>query len=691
MAVKKNYSVRYLIIAAIFCTVAVIYIGRLFYIQITGDKGGNTGETVRTVTVSAVRGEIYDRNGKPLVTNKYSYDLVLSYTTFSQLSVKARNQTCLSLAEALEKNGEDITHTESYFPFDGAYPYYSFCEDADDTDTAIGYRLASICETYRLEEGATVGDIVDAYAKTYGLKKTDADGVPVYSDREIDTLMRLYYDMDARRFSDNGEYVFAERIGLSAMTYVKELSLAGVDFAVNVERVYNYPGYASHILGTVGPIYAEEWDAYNEQGYQMNALVGKSGCEAAFEKYLHGIDGVMRLTEDATGKVIKTEILSAPVAGSDIRLTIDIDLQIAAEDGLAENVEYVVDRADGDPERGAGANAGAAVVMDPDTFSVLAVASYPTYDLSTYNIDYASLLANEAKPLVNRALNGLYAPGSTFKLGVAAAALENGIITEHSALTCTGKCTIFSDYQPKCSTYSHAPLFGTNTLNVVQAIADSCNTFFYHMGHNMGVERMNDYLSGFGFGQSTGLELGGNTGVLAGPDYRAEIHGDLWQAGDVLQSAIGQSDNQVTPMQLACYLSTLVGDGTRYQAHLLDSVYAFGADTPYESFVQSEETVRSSVTLSDSTRETVLAGMREVVKNNSIVQRWLGDLPVSVGGKTGTAQNSSGCDNALFVCAAPIDDPELVISVVVEQGYTGSYAALTAGRILAQYFGADQK
>ncbi len=687
MGNRHRYWIRYTAIAAVFCALCLVYLGRLLYIQVTGnDRREDPQTTTRTVTVSAVRGEIYDRNGKPLVTNAYTYDLTLSYSGLTALGTRLSNKTCLSLLEALDESGERDRHVERFFPFEGAYPYYRFTEEAADADSIPFYRLRRVLKTLKLDEDAAPDEIVDRYVELYGLLDTANDGTRLFDDDEIDALIRLRYDMDAQSFRANGEYTFAEEIGLSTMTYVKELSLSGVGFAVNVERVYNYAGYASHILGTVGPIYSEEWDYYNEQGYQMNVLVGKSGCELAFEAYLHGSDGLLEITEDENGNVLSVQVLTQPIAGNDVHLTIDIDLQIAAEDGLAENVQYVVEHANGDSERGANSQAGAAVVMDPKSFSVLAIASHPTYDLSTYNIDYNDLLADEAKPLLNRALSGLYEPGSTFKLGVGAAALQEGIITPSSTVTCTGKCTIFEDYRPACSTYSHTPTFGTNSLNVSQAIAVSCNVFFYEMGHRMGVDKMNSYLSAFGFGQSTGIELGDASGVLAGPDYRAESHDALWQPGDTIQSAIGQSDNQATPLQLATYVSALVGGGVRYPVHLLDSVYRFGEPEPYHKHTQAPEDALGSVELNDSTRQAILSGMRAVVENSSVVQRWLGDLPVKVGGKTGTAQNSKGCENALFVCAAPIDDPQLVISVVIEQGYTGGYAALTAGRILETAF-----
>ncbi len=683
---RSNHFLRYMGIVGVFCLICVIYLGRLFYIQISGRENSySAGTTTRTVTIQAVRGEIFDCNGNPLVSNRYTYDLTLSYSALSLSGVRQANETCLSLLEALARSGESDKHVEKFFPFDGAYPYYLLSEEAGDGESTLYYRWRRVLKAIGLNEDAGPSQVVKYYVSTYDLLATDANGKRLFTDSEIDSLIRLRYDMDAVGFKSAGEYTLAEEIGMVLMTDVKEQNLAGASFEVNVARVYNYPGYASHILGTVGPIYSEEWEYYNEQGYQMNAIVGKSGCEMAFESYLHGSDGLLLIEEDASGNVLRLEVQKEPIAGSDVHLTIDIDLQIAAEEGLAENVDYVVSHANGAVEYGADCQAGAAVVLDPDTFAVLAIASYPSYDLTTYNTLYNQLLSDEAQPLFNRALNGLYAPGSTYKLGVSVAALMEGVITADSGVVCTGKYTRYDSYQPACSTYEHP--YGTTSLTAVQAIADSCNVFFYEMGYRLGIDRMNHYMSAFGFGESTGLELGGKPGVLAGPDYRQEIHGALWTDGLTLQAAIGQSDNLASPLQLACYLGTLTGGGTRYSAHLLDSVYTFGSDTPYYAYTQTEDSVLSRLEIPESVLDTVLEGMRKMVDESYTVSRFITDeIPVEVGGKTGTAQNSSGCDNALFVAAAPYDDPDLVISVVIEQGYSGGYASLTAARILEAYY-----
>ena len=683
---NRTHTLRYLGIVTLFCLICVIYLGRLFFIQISGRENEYKADiTTREVTVQAVRGEIYDRNGVKLVANRYSYDLSFAHSQFYSLSLQERNTVCLSVQNALAKRGGEGVREQKFFPFDGTYPNYTYNADTLDGDSIRAYRLKRVLSDVGLKADATTTELRDYYTDTYDLLQLDNNGFRRFSDAEVDTLIRLYYDIDAVRFRSSGEYVLCQGVDMSLMTYIKEQNIKAVNFTVNVAREYCYPGYASHIIGLVGPIYSEEWGYYNELGYQMNAIVGKSGCEAAFENYLHGTDGKIRIKEDKNGNVTEVEVLTQAVAGNDVYLTIDINLQIAAEDGLAENVEYVTAQSLGLAENGALCEAGAAVAMNPNTFEVLAIASYPTYDLTTYNADYNVLLQDPARPLTNRAIDGFYAPGSTLKLGMAAIALQNGALTQSEYITCTGRYhnTI------GCSTYADTHSWGS--IRVVDAIAYSCNSFFCELGNRLGIQTMERDLAKFGLGESTGLEIGGGSGILAGPTYRGEIQSsEQWQPGMTWGAAIGQSDHQLSPIQMATYIATLCNGGTRYTAHLLHSVYRFGSDEPSFVFEQSEETVLSRIEIDQSDLDTVFAGMKKMITETSFTNRWIannGDIPVTVGGKTGTAQRGGdNPDNALFVAAAPYNNPDIVISVVLENGAHGYYSAITAARILEAYY-----
>ena len=684
---NRTHTLRYLGIVTVFCLICVIYLGRLFFIQIAGRENEYKADiTERVVTIQAVRGEIYDRNGVKLVANRYSYDLSLAHTQFYSLTLQERNDICLNVQNALAKRGGEGIREQKFFPFDGTYPNYTYSADTMNGDSIRSYRLKRVLGDIGLETDATATELRDYYTDTYDLLMLDNKGNRRFTDAEIDTLIRMYYDIDAVRFYSSGEYVLCQGVDMSLMTYIKEQNIKAVNFTVNVAREYCYPGYASHILGLVGPIFSDEWEYYNELGYQMNAIVGKSGCESAFENYLRGTDGTVRIKEDKNGNVTEVEVLTQPVAGNDVYLTIDIELQIAAEDGLAENVEYVLNQST-DALTGAECKEGAAVAMNPNTFEVLAIASYPTYDLTTYNADYNLLAQDPTQPLLNRALLGTYAPGSTIKPGMAAIALTDQTINASTHITCTG---IYHNIG--CSTYADTHWWGS--IDVKDAIAYSCNSFFCELGNKLGIQKMENYLTKFGLGQPTGLELGGAKGVLAGPTYRGESQiEEQWQPGMTWQAAIGQSDHQFSPMQIACYMGTLCNGGTRYTAHLLHSVYRFGSDEPSFVYEQTEDTVLDRIELSEEDLDTVFEGMKRVVSETAFVKRWMidsGTIPVTVGGKTGTAQKGTKenpkPNNSLFVAAAPYNDPEIVISVVLENGTSGIYSSITAARILEAYY-----
>ena len=692
-----------------FLVICAVYVIRLAVLELNSENiGGHKqdGTTERTVVVQAVRGQIYDRNGVPLVTNAYTYDLTMDYSVLPKDQL-LRNDAVLKALHMLESCGEVNRFCAYDFPFDGYYPNYSYKSEVSDPVSDTYDTFLDVVQTNGLRREAilriksekrmntaqandyydsdplscvTAERLTEYFVEEYELDAKGEDGSPLYGNADIDRLIRVLWGMEAVGFSRANDYILAENVTMETITHEKELGIAGIGFATKATRVYCFPGYASHILGQTGPIYAEEWPYYKELGYAMNARVGKSGCEAAFEEYLHGQDGIKVVVEDADGNIVREYMKTQPVAGKDVYLTIDIGLQIAAEKALAENVRHIQNTYHRED-----CKAGAIVAMDPNSGALLAIASYPTYDLTTFNRDYDDLYADDALPLFNRALSGLYAPGSTFKPGMVAAALTEGTVTSSTKLECAGTYTYYQSYQPDCWIHnSSGAVKQHGWINAAEALRVSCNCYFYDLGRRLGITNMNLYCRMYGLGEATGIELGEQRGSLAGPDYRADMHGLEWQPTDTIAAAIGQSDNAFTPLQLGVYTSTLVNGGTRYAAHLLLKVRDFSERA--DIFVTAPEAV-NSFPLSVADRLTVIDGMEQMVATSSEVSRYMKNVPVTVAGKTGTAQTGAkSTENGLFICAAPSRNPEIVVVSVIERAGGGSYSAMSAGAVLEAYY-----
>ena len=446
------------------------------------------------------------------------------------------------------------------------------------------------------------------------------------------------------------------------VTRLRELELPGVTVEAVGERV-DQPEYAAHILGRTGPIYAEKWEEYEAKGYHMDDEVGIDGAEWAFEDDLHGTNGGVLLQKDGDGGLLSQSWAVQPCPGNNVALTLDLSLQQAAEEGLAELVEGLE-----------GAKGGACVVLDIRDGGILASASYPTYQLSTFQADYADLAADPLSPLFNRAFQGAYAPGSTFKPVTAAAALEEGIITPETEILDTGKYTYYADYQPQCWLYrQEGKTHGYETA--AEALRDSCNVFFYDVGRRLGIDRLDGYARAFGLGEKTGVELPEALGHLAGSE-------EEWYGGNTLAAAIGQSSNLFTPLQLANYLSTLLRGGIRYRVHLLKEVTSYDGSQVLRT---QEPEVLSEISLSPETVETVKEGMALAAGQGSVKAAFAG-LGVQVGAKTGSAQVAGQENsNAVFLCFAPYEEPEVVVAIVVENGGSGSEGAVLAARVLEEY------
>ena len=632
-------------------------------------------------TVTASRGEILDSYGRVLVSNRTSYQVQLDTAQMGQ----ERNDILLGLLEVCRE--EDVAWTDtlgqslsaqapvSYLRND---PFHSTDSETGETSLTWLGRVAE--ENGWLEEDGgipTAAALLERMRETYGLDES-------LTDQEVRDLAGVLYELELRsREITYSTYVFAEDVDIDFITKVKERGLSGVNIVATSVREYN-TSYAAHLLGRVGPIYSEEWEYYQSldvdgdgtPDYQMDDTVGKDGAEQAFEQYLRGTDGVRIIEKNTSGKTVSESWRTEPVPGGNVTLTIDIDLQAKVEQVLAEGVEGL----NSDEVEGA-----SAVIIGVDDGSVLAMASYPTFDLANYSANYNDYVSDPLKPLFNRALQGQYAPGSTFKMVTAIAGLEEGIIEPDTQILDTGVYTYYGANGPRCWIYSQGR--GTHGLQTVsQAIQNSCNVFFYDVGRQVGIRGLQKYAAAFGLGESTGIELYEETGVMAGPEY-TEAHGGTWYDGNTLSVAIGQESSQFTPVQLANYIATLVNGGTRYQVHLLQSVKSYDFS---EVLYEYEPVVLSTIDIEPENLEAVKEGMLALTTQGSVA-RYFADLGVQVGAKTGSAQVSSAntdSSNAVFVCFAPYDDPEIAMAIVVEKGGTGSQLGAMAAEILEYYFSA---
>ena len=650
---------RVMILLGVFAAFLLLFGAVLYDAQIlhgSENRARSISSNATSEVVPASRGIITDRNGKVLVSNRLAYTLVFDRSGFTDDA--ALNDAILRLIRLCQETGTGwndtlpIRQTGSFVRYtnDRSESFSKYLEDNKLTVTAAGRQLiAELRELYHVDESL--------------------------SEKDARLVVGVRYELHSR-----DSYTFAEDVSSEVLSLITDGRYEGVSIHTASARVYNTT-LAAHILGTIGPIWQEEWSSnektgyvgYADKGYSMNDLVGKDGVEKAFEEYLRGTDGRRLITTDEDGKLTGELYTREPQPGGTVALTLDIDLQADVERALAETITGMID--EDSNERG-----GAAAVVSVGSGEVLALASYPTYDLSTFNEDYEELVADERLPMFNRATQGIYAPGSTFKMCTAVAALESGIITPSSIIQDRGIYTYYRDPQPMCWVYRQ----GGSThgrINVTQAITESCNYFFYEVGRLTGIRTLDSYASQFGLGQSTGIEIGDSSGVLASPEW-ADSHNQEWTDGQTITAAIGQSYNLFTPLQLANYIATLVGGGEHYQAHLLKNVKEY--DNSRLLYVYGDEPL-NTVEMSDSTIEAVTKGMHELTVSGGVAFAFR-DCVVSAGAKTGSAQVGTDIANGVFVAYAPYEDPEIAVAIVIEKGGSGAALATTAVEIINSWF-----
>lgn len=656
---SKYKSVRSVILFVLVIAVVAGFALDLYFIQIRDNEYYaelNNTQTSYVVPIEAARGEIVDRNGNSLVTNRQGNSVILNAVYFPAADTtennQKRNQIIYNLITLFESNDEEYANNLPLrIDKNGNVKFSGKDEDIETMKSA---------DMLNLQPYATAQNCFDAM-----LEKYEITG---YDDRTALKIGNIRYELTRLLFSYENPVTIADDVSDETIAKIKEdqETYQGADVRVVAYREYVDSTVAPHILGTVRKINAEEYAERKDDGYKITDQIGESGIELAMESELRGTPGELTITISRDGTVTE-EVTKEPVQGNTVVLTIDRDLQILAQNKLEEICNSV----------SISSSAGAVVVEDCNNGDVLAAASYPTFDLDDYYDKYDELASNARNPLWSRFALGTYAPGSTFKPVVACAALEEGTISDSTVFTCTGQM-VYRKQEFQCL---HGNAHGSE--NVKTALRDSCNIFFYNCAMNLGISKMDEYAAAFGLGEKTGVEIAEASGLLASPENR-ENAGGIWNAGDTLQAAIGQSDNLFTPLQLANYCATVANGGTRYEMHFVKSVISASTGTVNEN----SAVVADTVELSQSTLDTVHEGMRLVATNGGpyLVFNEL-DTPVAC--KTGTSEvvvNGVKRNNGFLITYAPYNSPEIAVSSVVELAGSGSETAEITAQIIDYWY-----
>lgn len=677
---KANINLRFNILTVIIYMVGIILIAKLFSLQIVHGaeyrEQSNTRLT-RESTLEASRGAILDKTGTPLVTSKMEFSLEMYK---SKVDTDTLNTAILNMIQVLEKYECSYSDT---FPIN-IEPFEFTISD----ETLEKWKKSN-----NLEEDISAEQAFYKFKDKYKIQNVNI--------QEVRKIIAIRYLISQKGYSSTRAVTISEGIPREAVAEFSESSekFAGINIVVEPVREYTSGNLASHILGYVGRISSEEYET-RKNYYDSNDIIGKTGIEYVFEEYLKGRNGTKQIDMAVDGTTTAEYIAEEAIAGSDVVLTIDANLQKIAEDALAANIQKIA--AGGFGQR-YDANAGAVVVMNVNSGEVLAMASYPDYNPAEFvggisNENWAKYRDNQYKPLVNKATQNSYSPGSTFKMVTAIAGLESGVINLNTRINDTGIYTKYADYQPRCWYYTDYHT-GHGYLNVSGAIEKSCNYFFYETADRMGIDNLVRFAKYFGLGSKTGIELQSETsGVLASKETRPNLHPDepYWSPGNTLQAAIGQSDNEFSPLQMARYISMLANGGHKVDVSIVKTIRnADGSEASREEINQFvnkklglEEDNSENIEINQSYLSAVLEGMRSVTSDSGgTAYVRFRDFNISVGGKTGSAEAPNNQVHAWFVGFAPFENPEIAIVVMVENGGHGNYTAEVVRDIMAEYFG----
>lgn len=585
-----------------------------------------------TQTVQAARGDITDRYGRVLVTNELQLNLQLTADELPSDNAGI-NQVISDLLDLLEQKGVPYVDT---FPISQTAPY-TFLEGQEAAASQLKAALSA-------QDYATAQNCMDLLIEKYEIYG--------YSEERTRDIAGIRAQMLMDSFSDSNPYTFVENIDGSLAGEIMEQkdSYPGVQLQETYNRIYPSKDIASHLIGTVGPIYQEEYDSYKEKGYPMDAIVGKSGIELAMEDQLRGIDGKKTIVKDENGQVIEEYYAQGqePSPGDTVVLTIDSKLQKELQDAMESYMLSLRSTSTYHSAKGA-----AVCVLDVKTGECLALVSYPSYDINEYRTNYEQLSSNPYKPLFNRALMGTYRPGSTFKTVMSVGGLLCGAFTKDTVFNCVNP---YPGTHMNCLQNHHS---GPTNLNT--ALKYSCNNYFYHVGDNMGIDNINYYAHAMGLGTETGLEISNAVGHIASPEYY-EDHGMQWQWGNTLQASIGQAETMVTPLQMAISMMTIANHGTRYASHLVKGVEAYDYSEPIN---ETQPAVMSTLPDENSAYSATIEGMKQMATTVPELQG------IDIAAKSGTPEfyeNGVYKTNSAAVAIYPASDPEIAISIMIEEG-----------------------
>ena len=660
-AIPRGRSALLVALPLILACVAlfVLYDLQVMKTEYYAEQSRNT--VYSTEVITAARGEILDRYGRVLVSNRVSLDVTINRKRL--VEGDDPNGAILGLIQLVQAAGYPYVET---MPITREAPF-AYTEGGQET--FLRYLVH-----FELEEDTSAEELLTWMRRHYAIPDS-------YTPEQARMAAGVRWELERRDLFDGGTYTFTTDLDAALVAAISERTYPGVNIVTNSARQYNTT-YAAHLLGRVGPIMRDEKDYYLDKGYPLNATVGLEGVEKAFEEQLHGTNGTRVTVRSEDGQVIDSYYQEEPKAGNNVCLTIDLSCQQVVEDALAAEIEKINQNRMKEAKPGETvqlARSGAAVLIQVGTGDLLAAASYPTFDLSNYSRDLAQLISDPSAPLYNRALQGTYAPGSTFKVVTATAGLSEGVITPETTIYDRGIIDEYEGYTYTCWTYpgSHG------TINVREALQVSCNYFFYVVGRSLGIDTLDRYAAEYGLGQPTGIELYESTGILASREYKESRIGENWYVGDTLQASIGQSYHLFTPLQLASYAATIAADGERYAVHILRSVLSADNGAILQSVAPE---ILSEVEVDKLFYRDIKEGMLMASRYGSASYVFR-NYEIPVCSKTGTAQvNLDEVNNAVFIAFAPKDDPEISLAVVVENGADGYYLVEVARDIFDWYF-----